>query len=400
MRVLLLTPYPAYPPHGGGVQRMYQFVRHLSQRHEVWCLSLSPNAAASAAAHPLARWCNLTLVPAPHRSILGRAITTFASPLPDMALRAPSRAFRQALDALLDRIRFDVVQAESIEMAQYGLHAQRRGVLATLDQFNAEYVLQRRAALTDVRHPRRAHAALYSLIQWRKLARYERHVCNRLDQVYVVSAQDATALRQIGVDSPLPIVPNGVDTEFFTPPPEPQSKSDLLLFTGTLDFRPNIDALIWFVRDVLPIIQRQRPGTRLRIVGRSPAPAVQALAQNANVELAANVPDVRPHFAAAAVYVLPMRIGGGVRLKLLEALAMATPLVSTTMGADGVEGLHADEHCLLADDPHAFAAAVVRILTDRALAQRLAAQGRAFVAQHYDWHAIVPRLEAAWTSFL
>src|SRR5207237_828537 len=140
---------------------------------------------ASAAAQPLARWCHLTLVPAPRRTLAGRAVSTLVSPLPDMALRAPSPAFRMALETLLAQAPFDVVQGESIEMAQYALLARRRGAWATLDQWNAEYVLQRRAALTDARRPRTWHGALYSAIQWQKLARYERSVCSRLSQVYV-----------------------------------------------------------------------------------------------------------------------------------------------------------------------------------------------------------------------
>jgi glycosyltransferase involved in cell wall biosynthesis len=398
MRILFLTPYPAYPPHGGGVQRMFQLIRQLSQRHELWCLSLSPSPAASAAAQPLAEWCHLTLVPAPRRSLAGRALTTLLSPQPDMALRTPSAAYRAALLQLLRSVRFDVVQAESIEMAGYAMLAQRQGAWATLDQWNAEYVLQQRAAQTDLRQPRRWHAGVYSSIQWRKLARFERRVCTRLDQVYVVSAEDAAALAAIGIDTPPITLPNGVDTRYFAPPASRRADPNLLLFTGTLDFRPNIDALRWFVREVLPLVRQSCPQARLRVVGRAPGPAVQDLAAAGAVEIVGPVNDVRPHFAAAAAYVLPMRIGGGVRLKLLEALATATPLISTTMGADGVEGLRAGEHCLLADSPADFARRVVETLRDPGRAGVLAAAGRQFVVDHYDWDAIVPRLERAWQT--
>lgn len=396
MRLLLLTPYPAFPPHGGGVQRMFQLIKHLSQQHEVWCLSLSPDAAASAAAQPLAEWCNLTLVPAPRRTLVGRAVTTLVSPLPDMALRAPSAAYRAALDTLLGTVQFDVVQAESIEMAQYAVQAQRHGMWTTLDQWNAEYVLQRRAAETDVRHPRSWLGGLYSSIQWRKLARYERQVCNQLDQIIVVSAEDAAALREIGIHKPLIVVPNGVDPRFFAATESRVVDPNLLLFTGTLDFRPNVDAIVWFVRAVLPLIRRAWPAAHLQIVGRAPSAAITALGLPGVVDVIGAVADIRAYFAAAAVYVLPMRIGGGVRLKLLEALATGTPLVSTTMGAAGVDGLQPNQHCLLADDPQAFANATVQLLRDRALAQQLAHNGAQLVQQAYDWRVIVPRLERAW----
>lgn len=396
MRILLLTPYPAYPPHGGGVQRMYHFIRQLSQHHDIWCLSLSPSAEASAAAQPLAQWCHLTLMPAPRRTLTQRAITTLISPLPDMALRAPSATFRTALETMLNTMQFDVVLAESIEMAQYAVHAKRFGAWAALDQWNAEYVLQQRAAQTDAKHPKKWHGALYSWIQWQKLARYEREVCNQLDAVYVVSHEDAASLQKIGITKPLTVIPNGVDTAHFALHAERDHDPECLLFTGTLDFRPNVDAMTWFVHEVLPLIQRERPQAHLQIVGRAPTPAVQALAQQRGVHVVGSVPDVRPYFAQAAVYVLPMRIGGGVRLKLLEALATATPLVSTTMGADGVIGLRDREHCLLADSPSSFAHAVLHLMHERAYAVKLATTGQHLAHHAYDWASIVANLEDSW----
>jgi glycosyltransferase involved in cell wall biosynthesis len=158
-----------------------------------------------------------------------------------------------------------------------------------------------------------------------------------------------------------------------------------------------VDAALWFVREVLPLIRAQQPAAHLLLVGRSPSPAVRALHDGAAVRVLPDVPDVRPFIAGAAAYVVPMRIGGGVRLKLLEALAMQAAVVSTRMGAEGLPDLRGDEHLLLADTPRAFAAAVLRLLDDAALRQRLGAAGRA-LAQRYDWRAIVPRLEQVYQS--
>jgi glycosyltransferase involved in cell wall biosynthesis len=166
------------------------------------------------------------------------------------------------------------------------------------------------------------------------------------------------------------------------------------VFSGTLDFRPNIDAVTWFAREVLPRIQAGRPDVRLVVVGRRPAPALRALAAAGVLTLTGEVPDARPYIAGAAAYVVPMRIGGGVRLKLLEALALEAPVVSSSMGAEGAAGLCDGEHCLLADDPAEFAGAVLRLLGDPALGRRLGAAGRALVRGRYDWSAIVPQLEA------
>lgn len=408
MNILVLSPYPPYPPHGGGTMRIYQLLRGLAQRHSVTCLTFAPNMAAERALAPLQRICRLIVVRGPQsRSLPRRTLTTIMSPLPDMALRNADPGYAAALRGLLATERFDIVQAESIEMAGYLPTAQRSGASPhiVLDQFNAEYLLQRRAFLTDLRRPRRWHAAFYSLAQWRKLARYEAQVMRRCAAVTAVAEEDRQALRRLAPQVPLVVVPNGVDTTAFSQAALAHERVGpialapaTLVFSGTLDYRPNVDALGWFVAEVLPLLQVRRPELRLLAVGRRPAPLVQQLARSGRLLLTGEVPDARPFIAGAAVYIVPMRIGGGVRLKLLEALALEAPVVSTSMGAEGVAGLRGGEHCLLADRPGDFAAAVLRLLDEPALGRQLGAAGRALVCAGYDWSAIVPRLEALYDS--
>lgn len=409
MRILFLTPYPPYPPRGGGALRIYNLMRGLAGRHEVRCLSFAPDAQAVAAMAPLREFCHLaTVIGPPRRSLARRALTTLAGPLPDMALRNAAPAYAEALSRLLAADRFDVVQAESIEMAGYSLiapgFAHGTPPLTILDEFNAEYVLQRRAALTDLRRgldlkPRALVGGAYSLAQWAKLAAYERRLLRSFSRVLVVSAEDRAALRRLDGRADPAVVPNGVDTAWYAPLRglrQAQATPPTLVFTGTLDFRPNIDALTWFVREVLPLARARRPEIRLQIVGRAAGPAVRALHDGAAVEIVGEVEDVRPFIAGATAYVVPMRIGGGSRLKLLEALAMGAPVVSTPMGAEGVEGLRDGEQLLLADRPAEFAAALLRLIDTPALAERLGQAGRAFAVANYDWQAIIPQLEAVY----
>jgi polysaccharide biosynthesis protein PslH len=404
MKILILAPYPPYPPRGGGALRIYNLIGGLAERHAITCLSFAPSPAAAEALAPLAERCRLiTVLGPPPRSLGRRALTTLASPLPDMAHRNASAAYQAALDELLARERFDIVQAESIEMAQFGLRrAGGARPLTVLDEFNAEYLLQRRAALNDLRRPssaKRLAGGLYSLAQWAKLAAYERRMLRAYDRVLVVSRDDRAALQRLWPAADPAIIPNGVDTNYFAPMEQPQaaSRQKAIVFTGTLDYRPNIDAALWFAREVLPLIRAVRPEAKLLLVGRSPAPAVRALHDGQAIELLGEVPDVRPAIGGAAAYVVPMRIGGGVRLKLLEALAMAAPVASTTMGAEGVDELRDGGQLLLADTPAAFAAAVLRLIDEPQLAARLGQAGRALACAHYDWRAIVPRLEAVYT---
>ncbi len=403
MNILVLAPYPPFPARGGGALRISNLMAGLAAHHEVTCLSFAPDAAAVAALAPLRDICRLaTVIGPPPRSLARRAWTTLASPLPDLALRNAAPAYRAALSRMLAAERFDLVHAASLEMADYGLLARGFGSpLIVLDQFNAEYLLQRRAALSDLRRgvggrPRALLAGLYSLAQWRKLATYEARVLCAFDRVLVVSEEDRASLARLSPRADLRVVPNGVDTERFAPGSAPIGGPADLLFTATLDYRPNIDAAVWFTDEVLPRIRASRPDARFVLVGRAAAPAVKDLHNGESVIVVGEVEDVRPYVAGAAAYVVPMRIGGGSRLKLLEALALAAPVVCTPMGAEGVEDLRDGEHLLIGASPETFAAAALRLLGDPALGRRLGAAGRAHMVDRYDWRAITPRLEAAY----
>jgi glycosyltransferase involved in cell wall biosynthesis len=394
--------------------RIFQIARGLARHHDLTCLTFAPDA--SAAAMPALRaYCRVEVVPGPpQRSLPQRAWTTLASPLPDMALRNASPDYSHALRQLLDREWFDVIQAESIEMAPYLLAVANfyRGAAKRprliLDQFNAEYLLQKRAALTSLRsalRPRSPKLAIrdlaggiYSLAQWLKLAAFERRAMQGCDAVAAVSEDDAQILATLAPTTPIATVPNGVDTSSFDRRQltmhQKADQPPTVVFSGTLDFRANVDAITWFVGEVWPLVRARRPTARLLVVGKRPAPALQALAAAGALTLTGEVPDARPYMANAAAYIVPMRIGGGVRLKLLEALALEAPVISTSMGAEGIAGLNNGQHCLLADTPQQFAEATLRLIGDPALGRQLGQQGRLLVQNGYDWQSIIPRMEA------
>ncbi|WP_129670596.1 glycosyltransferase [Candidatus Chloroploca sp. Khr17] len=400
MKILLLAPYPPFPPRSGGALRVFHLARGLAMHHDLTLLTFAPNADAAAALAPLReRYSVVTVHGPPPRSMLRRAVTTLAAPLPDMALRNRSQPYAEALSRLLAAEHYDVVQAESIEMAHYALMARDLTQRIVLDQFNAEYLLQRRAALADLKGglalpPGRLVAGIYSLVQWRKLSRYERRLLRAFDHILVVSEQDRAALQRLvaAAASKLAVVPNGVDTARIRPG---AVRGDLgastMVFVGALDYRPNLDALRWFTAEVLPLLRQKRRGVRLLVVGRAPGRVVQTLASD-EVELIGEVPSVAPYIDGAAVFVVPMRIGGGSRLKLLEALAMEAPVVATSMAVEGIAGVRNGKHLLIADRPEAFADAVFRLMQDPELGRTLGAAGRSHVVDHYDWDASIASL--------
>jgi sugar transferase (PEP-CTERM/EpsH1 system associated) len=400
-RILVLTPQFPYPPHQGTTIRNYNLIAGLAQRHEVHLLSFGePKQADRAAMDDLCR--SVQVIRPPQRSMGQRWKGLLFSRLPDMAQRLPSALFQAALAAMLDREGPDVVEVEGIELAQYLFQAaEHRGgenrPLLVFDDHNAEYVLQRRAFDTDVRQPKRWVGAAYSFVQWRRLREYERRACRVADRVVACSEADAQALRQLVSGLEPAVVPNGVDMEYYTAPVSPLDAQEGpgaqdLAFTAKMDFRPNVDAVLWFAQEVLPLIRRESPETRFWAVGKDPHPRLAVLADDPGIRLTGWVEDVRPYIATAAVYLVPLRIGGGTRLKVLEAMAMGKAIVSTALGCEGFD-LVPGQELVIADTPADFASAVVTLLRDPERRARLGRAARRFAGARYDWHSIVPRLE-------
>lgn len=399
-RLLLLTPQLPYPPHQGTTIRNWHVVQYLAARHDVDLLAFAGDPAlALDQARPLRALCHrLAVLPAPGRP-LHRRLFDLLRGHADMARRLHNPAFARVLSAWLAE-GYDVVQAEGIEMASYLLAVQAT-VMRTAaprlvyDAHNAEALLQRRNCLNDARHPRRWVTALYSLAQWRLLTVLERQLLRQVDRVVAVSEPDAAALRRLLPEVHPLVAPNGVDTDYYDPDALPEEPAPLppvvpwLVFTGKLDYRPNIEACQWLVERVMPRVWAARPAVGVALVGRDPAPPVARLAGGA-VRVTGWVPDTRPYLRAATLCVVPLRVGGGTRLKILEALAMSCAVVSTTQGA---EGLALDETVVLADSPDDFARAILTLLDDPARRRALGQAGWRLVDARYAWRAVLPALD-------
>jgi glycosyltransferase involved in cell wall biosynthesis len=189
------------------------------------------------------------------------------------------------------------------------------------------------------------------------------------------------------------VVQTGVDTAYFTPIPG-REQPGRLVFTGSMDWLPNEDGMLYFVREILPQIRQVEPNVTLSIVGRAPTPAVARLAELPGIEVTGRVDDVRPHVAGGEVYVVPLRIGGGTRLKIFEAMSMAKVVVSTTVGAEGLP-VTPGRDIVIADDPARFAEAVIGLLRNAGARERMAGEGRRLVVERYDWAAVASDFEEA-----
>ncbi|MCE7987338.1 MAG: glycosyltransferase [Caldilinea sp. CFX5] len=402
MKILFLTPQLPYPPRQGTTIRNDGLIRHLAQRHTIDLLTFVTPEQEPDHNSPLYHACRrIAYLPQPIRSLRQRAIDTLRSPLPDMALRLESPAMHNLVQSwLVDG--YDIVQVEGIEMAQYGFHAlDKRWTganrpLLIFDDHNCEYLLQKRNALTDLQQPKRWPAALYSLIQWQKLRHYERQICQRADAVLAVSPVDQQALEQLTPGLHVTVIANGIDATIAQSPVASRQSPPTLLFTGKMDYRPNVDAVLWFADEVLPLIQREAPTVHFQIVGMNPHPRLERLRSNPAIEITGGVESVVPYFQAATIYVTPLRVGGGTRFKVLDAMLHGKAIVSTTLGVEGL-GVRHEEELLLADTPTAFAAAILRLVNDiqtgGALGRQLGTNAQYFVKANYSWQQIIPKVE-------
>jgi glycosyltransferase involved in cell wall biosynthesis len=305
-------------------------------------------------------------------------------------LRDESGAMRRLLTDLVAREQFDIVHADQLNMAQFGLAT---GLPVVLDEHNAVWTIFERLA----RQERRIKRLLLEL-EWRRLKHYEGRVCRASAAVMSVSREDRAALQAAGAPADIPVIPIAVDIAGIEPV-QRHPNAQGILSMATMYWPPNIDGVLWFAREALPLIRRAEPDAPFYIVGARPPAEVRALALDSTVEVTGYVDDPTPYFESSALMVVPLRAGGGMRVKILEALAHGIPVVSTTIGAEGID-VTAGEHLLIADEPAAFAEAVVRLLRDRALADRLAAAGRRHAMSRYDWRAVCPAIEQVYRQAL
>ncbi|HVC32670.1 MAG TPA: glycosyltransferase [Chloroflexota bacterium] len=394
MRILMLTPRAPYPADHGAALRNLSLLKWLSRRHEVSLMTFG-NPDDTNVAHVLQEYARrVRVVPPPRRSRLHRLIGLGASRQPDLARRLWSPVLVARLREMLEQFAFDLVQIEGLEMFGLwaGACAGRRGIgpIVVLDEHNAEYSLQHTTWQVSLR-ARDWLPAFYSLVQAQRLRRYERQACRTVHGVIMVSTADEASLRSLYPQVRSCVVPNGVDTTHYCAGGR-ETDGATVLFIGKMDYRPNVDAIRWFCSDIWPAVRTEIPHARLLVVGRDLGPEHQPLAKVPGIQLVGAVPDERPWFDRSDLLVVPMRMGSGTRIKVLQAMAMGVPVVSTVLGISGVTAVNGS-HYLLADSAAEFARQIVVALKNPALRRALGETARQLASEQYDWTTIAPRLD-------
>ncbi len=383
--ILIVAPSWPYPPTWGFAVRVYQLARHLAARHRVTLLTYSGENATGDDSL-LADWLDgHQLVPPPARGRWKRArqVSSLASAHSDHMSRLRSSDMTRAIGRILEARRFDIVQVESSQLASTMPECD---VPIVLDEHNVEFMLLSRIAGTE----RGAARSWFGRVEAVKARRDEIRAWSRADGVVFTSESDLAVMRRIDPEKRGRVVANGVDVQDFAPSSEAPER-DTIVFVGSINYRPNTDAVDHFTRHVFPSIRRLRPSARFVVVGQG-APDWLVRAAPPGVEFTGFVDDVRPYLRKAAVVVAPLRSGSGTRLKILEALAMEKAVVTTRIGCEGLAVVDG-EHLSIADEPDTFAQRVVGLMSSPDLAAELGARGRELVVRDYSWSVAARRLE-------
>jgi len=387
VNVLFLSPYPPFPPTFGGTVRIHHLMRQAARQHKVFSLSYSASVDGLGGREEFMEFVDKAVeVPRPaDRKRITQGLS-LVSPTSFQRMFHRTAAMQTALERMIEREQIDVVVVEFSQMACFDIPP---GPAVIIDEHNVEWdLLQREWQAASPRSLRK----LYAGCEFRKFRREEMAALARADLVTVTSPRDRDLLREWDDSLNIHVVKNGVDTTFFQPPSEP-GEADTLVFTGTMHYHPNSQAARWFVEEILPAITSEVPGARFIGAGGQVPGELESL-QGDSVHFTGYVPDIREWFYKASVFVVPLLVGGGTRFKVVEAMAAGRPVVSTTLGAEGIGAVHG-EQLILADTPNDFAREVVDLLRDPARADELAQAGRRFVEEHFAWEVIGEHMEAA-----
>ena len=388
MKILWLKTELLHPVDKGGKIRSYNMLKELKRNCHITYLTLDDGTADTKARELASEYCD-ELVCVTHQS--RQKFTTgfyvdlmlnLTSELPYAIKKYESEAMRQEVARRVAEHRFDVLVCDfltpAVNMAP-GLNCR-----SVLFQHNVEAMIWKRHYEVQANVVKKA----YLHRQWQKMLAFEAKTCRQFDCVVAVSREDRELMQQqYGVEQ-IYDIPTGVDTEYFRPSGRIKSQPENLVFTGSMDWLPNEDAIHYFTEQIMPRIKQAVPGVTLTVVGRNPYPGLVELSKrDPSVVVTGRVEDVRPFMEEAAVYIVPLRIGGGTRLKIYEAMAMEKAIVSTSIGAEGLPVENGKE-ILLADTPESFAGAVVSLIRQESLATALGKQAAAKVRQKFGWDTV------------
>ena len=391
MKILFITPRLPYPPYKGDKIRAYHQIKYLSQRHSVTLCSFIESKEELSYIGELEKYCEYieTILLKPHFSYLNAFFCAF-SRIPLQVGYYYSRKMKKKIDELLRSERFDIIHTQLVRMTSYTKdHGKSPKVLDMVDALSLN--MKRRLEREKL------HMKLLLRLEYTKLRKYEADICKAFDKVITCSECDKQFL---SYSENVVVCPNGVDTDFFYFNESTKVSSSDLCFLGNMGYFPNVDAVLFFVKKIFPLVKKKISNVKFYIVGINPPDCIRKLARKyQDVIVTGFVEDVRSYLKKAAVAVYPIRCGSGIQNKVLEAMASGTPVVATQYALEGIQ-VNPEEHAIIADRPAEFASRTVELLADAGLRQRLATNARRLVEDVYDWDTYGRELETIYASVL
>lgn len=382
--ILIITPYLPYPLTSGGAVRVYNLLKQLSNKYAFHLLCFIYSEDERKYIPDLQDFCetiDVVLKKEPPELSRWRSYLRYIGMLstPDFIVHMRSEEMERKIAEMLQEYPIDIIQIEFTQMAQYlPINSKTPSILVELDIFFE--TLRKR-----LRIPMKWRKKMLAFLEWAKMRQYELAVLPRFTKIVTMSDHDRELLRARNSKLDTVTIPNGVDCSFFNYNFNPSIEGSVL-FVGNFMHSPNVDGVLYFAREIWPGIKDVIPDAKFTVVGNAPTDEIKSLASD-DVVIKGGVPDLRPYYAESAVCVIPLRIGSGTRLKLLEALACGVPVVTTPVGAEGLN-LENGNHCLIADSAAEFASGMIKLLENRELRMKLSQNGRRLVESKYDWDII------------
>lgn len=390
MNILFLSPRMPLPADTGGKIRTFNILKQIAKANHVTLLCFSFEASDQDFIPEFNKLgIQVTLVPIAESSIFQKITGVLFKPIPFSIGKYHTPLMRRAIAKILKTQKFDAVHVDHLHMAHYTDCF--NNIPCMLDEHNVEYKILERCSKVEAGFIKKM---LYQQ-QAAKMKAFESRKIKDFKGVFACSLDDQKILKNISSgNTPLHVIANGVDTEYFTSPDLKDAAQDALVFTGSMDWLPNDDAITYFCNKILPLIWQKKQGVKFYVVGKNPSKLVKDFSQHdPRVIVTGRVEDVRPYIQRSKIFIVPLRIGGGTRLKILEAMAMGKAVVSTSIGAEGIE-CRDGKNILLGDTPEAFAVKVLLLLNDEQKSKDIGQQARQFVCDHYDWNLIGQKLKS------
>lgn len=412
MKILLICTFFPYPPHNGGMIRSFNLIKELSKRNEVHLMVFTPWSVDELPLFKMREYCKSIEIHAawPTNGAMGfidmltsnclnRLIYKF---FPNLFFKKISLRLlhpvnlsyygfcQESAEALVNaqkREKFDIVHFEYLSVAHYVDYIS--SIPAILGQQNVESEVLRQLSKYK-RLPIKIGKYLFAM----RMRSYERKVASKFHSVIAVSEEDKALLETLCKNVRVVVIPNGVDIDFYSAFEGKISEKPYdISFTGSLQYEPNIDAMVYFCKKIFPLVRKSLPSAKLNIVGRDPSAEVLELGKKYDgVEICANVQDIRPYIGGCSVYIVPLRCGGGTRIKILEAMAMGKSVVSTSIGCQGLDVVDG-KNIIVSDEPRQFAERVVALLENKDMRMRFGEEGKRLVKEKYSWVAIAQKME-------